>query len=284
MNGLSPTSPREPSHLPGNRMRIHLVLASAGIAFLTSCAGNTPAPKASAAEPLATWNGGSISQLRWENWKKSNNISTASATDQQKSFDDYLRTSLDARAAQDVGATKDSAKTKRWASITNRILTDLLRRDFISTQAGFPDSAILRWASTQDSLTKSLPLDTLRVKGGEALLLKNVKLDSVYQANKAEYKKHSVTYLPYDSVKSRVRESAYRTLLNNLVRDYTPNLRTKYGVKIVAATRPAIPADTLKTFWKSNTERWSSVATYRLSALGSKDSAALAKAVATAKT
>jgi tetratricopeptide (TPR) repeat protein len=265
-------------------MRIQLALASVGIAFLTSCAGHAPDPKASGPEPLASWNGGSIDQFQWENWKKSNNIASTNPTDLQKGFDEYLRNNLDARAALDAGAGKDSAKAKRWASITDRILTDLFRRDFITAQAGFPDTAIQRWASTQDSLTKRLPLDSLRTKGGEALLLKDVKLDSVYQANKSEYKKDSVTYLPYDSVKIRVRESAYHSKLDNLVRNYVQNLRTKYDVKIANIARPTVPDSVLKAYWKSNPDGWSSITTYRLSALGSKDSASLAKAVATVKT
>jgi len=265
-------------------MRIHLALASIGIAFLTSCAGHAPGPKASASEPLATWNGGSIDQSQWDNWKKSNNLATGDAKDQQKAFEEYVRNSLYAKAALDAGAAKDSAKGKRWASITDRILSDLYRRDFLSGQAGFPDSAIQRWASTQDSTTRRLPLDSLRLKGGEALLLQNIKLDSVYLATKDAYKKDSVTYLPYDSVKTRVRESTYQSMLSVLVRNNVADLRTKYAVKTPTYTPPAVADDTLKAYWKAHAENWSSVSTYRMSALGSKDSAALAKALSSVKT
>lgn len=265
-------------------MRTHPVLASVGIAFLTSCAGHAPATKASAQEHLATWNGGSIDQFQWDNWKKTNNIASADAKDQQKAFDEYLRNNLYAQAALDGGAAKDSAKAKRWASIVDRILSDLYRRDFLSVQAGFPDSAILRWASTQDSATKRLPLDSLRPKGAEALLLKNVKLDSAYQATKDMYKKDSVTYLPYDSVRSKVRENAYRGLLDNILRNSSTELRARYDVKMSSIVPPSTPDDTLKAYWKANPEGWSTLAVYRVSALGSKDSAALAKASAEART
>jgi tetratricopeptide (TPR) repeat protein len=265
-------------------MRIHPALAVSGIAFLTSCAGHAPVPNNMSSAPLATWNGGSIDQFRWDNWKKGANLAAADAHDQKKGFDEYLGNRLAAQAAMDAGVTKDSLKAKRWASIVDRILSDLLRRQYLTEQAGFPDSAIEKWASTQDSSVKRLPLDSLRARGGEALLLKGVDLDSVYKATKAEYKKDSIHYTPFDSVRTQVREDAYHTLLDNLVRDYLPNLRKKYKVELIPVQRPAVPVDTLKAYWKANAERWSTTPTYHLSALGSKDSAALAKAVVGAKT
>jgi hypothetical protein len=265
-------------------MRIHLALACTGIAFLTSCAGHSPDPKASGPEPLATWNGGSVDQFQWNNWKKSSNFTSTDAKEQQKAFDEYVRNSLYAKAAMDAGSAKDSSKAKRWASITDRILTDIYRRDFLGVQAGFTDSAILAWAATQDSATKSLPLDSLRRQGGEALLLKGIKLDSVYQATKDAYKKDSVTYLPYDSVKSRVRENTYQSFLSVKVHNFSADLRSKYDVKTPVYSAPAVADDSLKAYWKANPESWSTVAVYRMSALGAKDSATLAKAVAGVKT
>ncbi|HXP91636.1 MAG TPA: tetratricopeptide repeat protein [Fibrobacteria bacterium] len=234
--------------------------------------------------PLATWNGGNIDQFRWDNWKKNANLSAADAKDLKKGFDDYLGNRLAGQAAMDAGITKDSLKAKRWESIVDRILSDLLRREFLMVQAGFPDSAIRKWASTQDSAVQRLPFDTLRVRGGEALLLKGVDLDSVYKATKADYKKDSIHYAPFDSVRNRVRESAYHTLLDNLVRSYVPNLRKQYKVELISVKRPPTPVDTLKAYWKANAERWSTTTTYDLVALGSKDSTSLAKAVAGAKT
>ena len=265
-------------------MRIHPALAVCGVAFLTSCAGHAPAPSNTSSAPLATWNGGSVDQFRWDNWKKGANLGAADAQEQKKAFDEYLGNRLAGQAAADAGTTKDSLKAKRWSSIVDRILSDLLRREYIIGQSGFPDSAIRKWASTQDSTVNRLPFDSLRARGGEALLLKGVNLDSVYQANKANYKKDSTHYTPFDSVRVAVRELAYHSLLDNQARDFVPNLRKKYKVELVKTERPATPVDTLKAFWKSNADRWTTTPVYHLSALGSKDSASLAKAVVGAKT
>jgi hypothetical protein len=318
-------------------MRIVLVLAVAGTVILTSCAGkNATAPQAPAGPaPLASWTGGSIDQSRWDNYLKNAGVPpTADAKDREKAFNEFLRTNLEAQAARDGGVSADSSKAKRWASIVQRIEADFLRREFVGGQDGFSDSAIQKWAASQDSATRKLPLDTLRRRGGEALLLHGVKLDSVYKANLDQFRKEVPTTLPFDSVKARVRdlalagaknaadsaarttaakldsvykadaaqfrkdssvqlsfdsakvrvrEYALRIAQEKLMRDYLPGRREAYKVKTLAVTRPAIPDDTLKAYWKRTSERWSSTAVYHLSALGSKDSAKLAKALSGAK-
>jgi tetratricopeptide (TPR) repeat protein len=312
-------------------MRIYLAATVIGAAFLASCAGHPPATKVSRPQPLASWNGGSIDQSGWDSWKKNGNIPT-NPNDELAGFNDLVRVSLDAHAAADNGITSDPSKARRWASIVDRILSDVLRRDFISLQAGFTDSAILKWASSQDPATRKLPMDSLRAKGGKALLLAGINLDSVYDANKgqfthensvpvvpgwdsakiaqilskqpvgkvalgardsitvdslrklgaAPYKKITVQ-IPLDSVRARVQEIASATRLDRLGREYLPKLRESYGVKLVSIAPPAAPDDSLQTFWKANPTRWWNEPTYRLSALSSKDSASLAKAVAKTK-
>ena len=316
-------------------MRTVRVLAVAGIAILSSCAGkNATTPKASAVEPLASWNGGRIDKSRWDSFQKNNGVSaTADGDELERAFNDFVRVNLQAQAAKD-GGVADSTKLRRWNSIVQRIVSDFFRREYLVGQSGFSDSAILKWASTQDSSVRHQPLDTLRRLGGEALILKGVSLDSVYKANPGAFRKNIPSTLPYESVKPQVRELALAKAANaadsakaatpqrldsvykaNLslfrkdsfvvspfdsvkatvrdialrsrqeafLREFLPNQREAYHVAVQIPTRPSFPEDSLKLFWKQNPDRWSTPAMYRLSALGSRDSAKLAKAVAGAK-
>lgn len=262
-------------------MRIQrALLPFSAIVYLASCAGTPPEPPAS----VATWNGGSLSVNRWENWKTTSGAPAVTTKDQEKLFQDYTRYALDARAAEDLGLKSDSAKAKRWASIELRIVGDMLNRVFIGTQGGATDSAILHWASTQPPEIQALPIDSLRIRGGRELLVAGANLDSIYNANKSLFRKDSATYQPIDSVRSKLKDLAFQSRVGALSRDLVPNLRTKYGVKVLEPKRPPVPVDSLRAFWKQNADRWSGQAIYHFSALGSKDSASLAKDLTGAKT
>jgi len=54
-------------------------------------------------------------------------------------------------------------------------------------------------------------------------------------------------------------------------------------VTVTVVAPPAAPEDSLKAYWRAFADRWSTPAVYHLTALGSKDSAKLAKALAGAK-
>ena len=264
-------------------MRLSRIFLAAGtFSLLAACAGNPPVPPTVQTPPglLASWNKGMVDQTRWDNWKKGAGIAAQTpASEMPKLFADYIRYQLDAQAAADAGITQNKAKIDRWASIIDRILADKIRRDFMVPQQGFSDSAIQVWVLGQDSLVKKLPLDTLRSRGGRALALAGIKLDSVYKTNREAFRKDSVTYKPFDSVKTEVTEMYLRQRLEKAMREFIPNLQERYSMKLVAPVRPDPVEDSLKNFWQKNSDRWSSQPVYRLIALGSKDSAKLAKAL-----
>lgn len=268
-------------------MRLSGILFAAGTAsLLVACAGKSPAPSNGQAAPslLAAWSTGSIDQAGWDNWKKSAGIAPQTPESElPRIFTDYVRYQLDAQAALDAGVSGDKAKADRWASIVERILSDKVRRDILADQHGFTDAQIQKWVSEQDSTVRKLPADSLRARGARALALAGVKLDSVYQANKESFRKDSVNFRPFDSVKNEVTELFLRNRTEKLMRDFLPDLRTRYGVKLVTPVRPDPSADSLMGFWKNNPELWSTQPVYRLVALASKDSAKLAKALASVK-
>lgn len=268
-------------------MRLSGILFAAGTAsLLVACAGKSPAPSNGQSAPglLASWNNGSIDQVGWENWKKNAGIAPQTPESElPRIFTDYVRYQLDAQAAQDAGVSGDKAKADRWASIVERILSDKVRRDILGDQQGFTDAQIQKWVAEQDSNVRKLPQDSLRVRGAKALALAGVKLDSVYQANKESFRKDSASYRPFDSVKNEVTELYLRNRTEKQMRDFLPDLRTRYGVKLVTPVRPDPSADSLMAFWKNNPELWSTQPVYRLIALASKDSAKLAKALASVK-
>lgn len=268
-------------------MRLSGILFAAGTAsLLVACAGKSPAPSNGQSAPglLASWNTGSIDQAGWENWKKSAGIAPQTPeTELPRIFTDYVRYQLDAQAAVDAGVSGDKTKAERWASIVERILSDKIRRDILADQHGFTDAEIQKWVAAQDSVVRKLPQDSLRARGGRALALAGVKLDSVYQANKSSFQKDSANYRPFDSVKTELAELYLRNRTEKQMRDFLPDLRTRYGVKLVSPVRPDPSEDSLMAFWKNHADLWSSQPTYRLIALGSKDSAKLAKALASLK-
>ncbi len=268
-------------------MRLSGILFAAGTAsLLVACAGKSPAPSNGQSAPglLASWNTGSIDQAGWDNWKKSAGIAPQTPeTELPRIFTDYVRYQLDAQAAVDAGVSGDKTKADRWASIVDRILSDKVRRDILGGQHGFSDAEIQKWAAAQDSVVRKLPEDSLRARGGRALALSGAKLDSVYQANKESFKKDSVNFRPFDSVKNEVAELYLRNRTEKKMRDFLPDLRTRYGVKLVSPVRPDPSDDSLMSFWKNHSDLWSSQPVYRLVALGSKDSTKLAKALASIK-
>lgn len=268
-------------------MRLSGILFAAGTAsLLVACAGKSPAPSNGQSAPglLASWNTGSIDQAGWDNWKKNAGIAPQTPESElPRIFTDYVRYQLDAQAAKDAGVSGDKTKADRWASIVERILSDKVRRDILADQHGFSDAEIQKWVAAQDSTVRKLPQDSLRARGGRALALDGVKLDSVYQANKESFKKDSVDYRPFDSVKTEVADLYLRNRTEQKMRDFLPDLRTRYGVKLVSPVRPDPSTDSLMVFWKNNPDLWSTQPVYRLIALGSKDSAKLAKALASVK-
>lgn len=255
--------------------------------MLAACAGSSPAPSSNPAGTsnlLASWSEGKIEKSAWENWKKNTGLAPdAPAAEAGKMFNEYVRTQLDAQAAVDAGLPKLKAKADRWESITQRILADKVRRDYIGIQQGFTDSAINKWAAGQDSVVRKLPMDSLRARGGRALALSLYKLDSVYAANKESFKKDSTHYKPLDSVKAAVEDLALRSHAEALMSSFNPDLRTRYGIKVTPAKRPDPSEDTIKAYWNQGKERWMTPAVYDLVALGAKDSVKLAKAVAKVK-
>ena len=268
-------------------MRLSGILTAAGTAtFLVACAGKAPAPSQAPVAPglLASWKNGSVDQTGWENWMRNSGVPLQTpASEQPRMFTDYIRYQLDALAAADAGLTSDKAKSERWASIVERILSDKVRREFVAGQHGFSDSAITAWAAKQDSTVRKLPMDSLRARGGRSLALAGVKLDSMYKANKESFKKDSANYRPFDSVKAELESIYLQGHVEKMQRDLISDLRNRYGVKLLTPQRPEPPEDSLVAFWKRNPERWTSQPVYRLVALGSKDSAKLSKAVAGVK-
>ncbi|QQS04189.1 MAG: hypothetical protein IPK50_18135 [Fibrobacterota bacterium] len=259
-------------------MRLHRILPIAGLAFLASCAGNTPEPP----QALATWKGGLLTPERWSAWK-ANSAPPGTPQDEVRVFQDYLRTELDAKAAEELGLMSDSLKAKRWASIEKRIMMDMINREYLRKQYGIPDSAITAWVSKQKDSVKALPSDTLRARAAHAILLEGANLDSVYKANLASFRKDSTHTLPKDSVKSQLEEMVVQARGQERMSAFVPNLRTRYNVQLIKAQRPAVPRDTLLAYWKSNPEAWMTNTIYKLAALGSRDSAKLAKARAQVK-
>lgn len=255
--------------------------------MLAACAGNSPSPsnnQSTSPNLLASWSTGKIEKAAWENWKQSTGLSAQTPESElAKQFNEYVRMQLDGQAAIDAGLNKDKAKADRWASITERILADKLRRDFLTNQLGFTDSAIQKWAAGQDSTIRKLPMDSLRLRGGRALALVGIKLDSVYSHNKESFKIDSVHFKPIDSVKSMLEDLALRGRTEKLMATYVPDLRTRYDIKTVTPVRPEPNTDTLMRFWNANKDRWMTTATYRIVALGSKDSTKLAKALSGVK-
>ena len=259
-------------------MRLHRILPIAGLAFLASCAGKTPEPP----QALATWKGGMLTPERWSAWKATS-VQPGSQHDEIRAFQDYLRTELDAKAADDLGLTKDSAKAKRWASIEKRILMDMVNREYLRKQFGVSDSAISGWVLKQNDSIKALHIDTLRGRAARAILLAGANLDSVYKANISSFRKDSAHTQPLDSVKGQLEEMIVQSRAQERMSTFVPDLRARYNVQMLNPERPPVAKDSLLAFWKSSPESWSTSTIYKLTALGSRDSAKLAKALARVK-
>ncbi|HNY31477.1 MAG TPA: hypothetical protein PKO15_11375 [Fibrobacteria bacterium] len=259
-------------------MRLHRILSVAGLAILASCAGKAPeAPKA-----LATWNGGMLTPERWSAWK-ANSAPAGTPQDEVRAFNDYLRTELDAKAAEALSLTGDTAKIKRWASIEKRILMDMVNREYLRKQYGIPDSTISAWIAKQNDSIKSLPMDSLRARASYAILLAGANIDSAYKANLASFRKDSTHTRPLDSVRSEVEQMIIQTQVQHRMSSFTPDLRTRYKVELIKTERPPTPKDTLLAHWKANPESWSTSTIYKLAVLASRDSLKLAKALSKVK-
>jgi hypothetical protein len=194
-------------------------------------------------------------------------------------WNEYVRYGLEGLAARDAGLTRDSLRLRRWASIRERILMDRYYELVLRQQYGFSDLSLDSLVA-RDSSLRSLPADSARSLAARRLVLAAANLDSVYKADQANFRRKDSTLPPLDSVRARVEDIALGQKVQALSNQLEPRLRKEYKVEVAKLERPAIPEDSLMALYRKNADQWSGLPVYHLSALASKDSSALAKALA----
>lgn len=261
------------------------VLSIGALLTIAGCAGTTPKQTAGGLQPdeLATYAGGRVTKDDWAVWKKTSQIPTTIARDEEaRQFSEYLQFRIDSLAARDAGITKDSALQRRWLSVRQRILSERFRVDVLNEQFGVDDTAITKYLASHPEMA-TLPTDSARAKAVRAIALQGIKIDSVYETQKDMYKRDSVQ-LPLDSVREQIVMALLRERTDRLTRELPDMLRKLYKVEQIVPERPEPPLDTLKAMYKATANaRFSSPAIFHMRALGAKDSASLAKALAKVK-
>jgi len=264
----------------------NLALPIGALLTIAGCAGNSPKPTTDAGPKpgeLVTYLGGHITQTDWNAWKKTSQVPANVARDEEaRQFADYLRFRIDSLAARDAGLTKDSVLIQRWGSVRQRILAERYRADILDGQFGIDDTTVTRYLAGHPELA-TLPPDTARAKAVRTLALKGVNLDSVYALRKDSFKRDTVQ-LPLDSVRGQLEETVLREMVEQKTREFPDVARKLYKVETVTPPRPEPSPDSLLASYKATaSSRFGSPAIFHMKALGSKDSAKLAKAVASVK-
>jgi len=265
----------------------NLVLSVGALLAISGCAGSKPKqPETSGLKPdeLAVYTGGRITVDDWSDWKKTSQMPTPLAKDEEaRQFAEYLRARIDSLAARDQGITKDTNLLRRWQSIRQRIVAERYRVDILLEQFGVNDTAVARYLAAHPELA-SLPKDTAHAKAVRAIALKGVNIDSIYQARKENYRKDSVTILPLDSVRSTVELDYLRERADQLTREFPETARKLYKVTVKMPEAPEPPLDSLKYHYERlKRDMYSEPPIFHMSALAAKDSATLAKALAKVK-
>jgi hypothetical protein len=261
------------------------VLAGAVVLSLSGC-GTKPGPlppaqgaKALPSDVLAISGRDTLTMTRFETAARQAGVPARGNSAQTLAFwDEFVRYSLEAQAAQDAGLTRDSVRQRRWTSIRERIITDRYAQEIVQAQFGYRDGTLDSLIAKDSALAKA-PRDSARVQMARKLVLSTIKYDSVQKANIGLFRRPDSTIAPIDSSKSRIEALVFNQRSQMEMGALHEKLRSTYKVELPKVERPAVPNDSLEAFYRKNQDRWTGAPLYLLSALGSKDSAALRAAV-----
>jgi len=257
----------------------NLALPIGALLSIAGCAATSPKPQQGAvpkADELAVFQGGHITRAEWSNWKKTNRLTAATPEEEGRQFNEYLRFQLDAQAAITAGLTKDSLLNLRKASIRQRILAEHYRADVIDAQYGVDDTTVTRFLASHAQQFAGMSADSARQRAIRTLALRDVNIDSVFQARKATFGDK-----PLDSVRTELENSVLREKSEIRTREFPDLARKLYKVEIQTPPRPEPSEDSLKALYKAiASAQFGSPAIFHMKALGARDSASLAKALA----
>lgn len=264
----------------------NLALPIGALLTIAGCAGTSPKPQAEGAlkpDELVTYAGGRITVDDWESWKKTSQMpATVSKDEAARQFGEYLKFRIDSLAARDAGLTKDTVLAQRWLSVRKRIIAERYRADVLDAQFGIEDTTLDRHLAAHPELA-ALPADSARLKAARSLALAKVNLDSVYTVRKDSYRRDTVQ-LPLDSVRTQLENDVLREMVETRTREFPDVARKLYKVESVVPQRPEPSDAALKAVYDAQAaNRWTAPAIFHMKALGSKDSAKLAKAIAKVK-
>jgi tetratricopeptide (TPR) repeat protein len=264
----------------------NLALPIGALLTIAGCAGNSPKPQAEGAmkpDELVTYTGGSITTDDWDSWKKTSQMPAAASRDEAaRLFGEYLKFRIDSLAARDAGITKDTALVQRWLSVRKRIVAERYRADVLDAQFGIDDTAISKHLAAHPELS-ALPADSARLKAARTLALAKVNIDSAYTVRKDSYRRDTVQ-LPLDSIRTQLENDVLREMVETRTRDFPDMGRKLYKVESVVPQRPEPTDAALKAVYDAQAAtRYAAPAIFHMKALGSKDSAKLAKAIAKVK-
>jgi TolA-binding protein len=262
-----------------------IAVAGTFAAALLGCAPKSaPLPPASrettlSPEVLAVASNDTLTRARFEMACKQANVAPSGNSAQTLAFwDEYVRYNLESKAAAENAAVRDSSRVRRWASIRERILTDHYTQAIANEQFGYTDNA-LDSLIAKDSVLRRQPKDSARIQLARKLVLKNVKIDSIYAANRASFKRPDSSIAPLDSVRASIEQGILSQKGQESASGANEKLRTDFKVEISKVERPAVANDVIEAFYKKNRDRWTGTVIYHLSALSSKDSSALRQSV-----
>lgn len=257
----------------------NIALPIGALLSIAGCAATSPKPEQGASikqDELASFQGGRITRTDWANWKKVNNLAAAGPEEEGRQFNEYLRFQLDALAATDAGLTKDSSLHKRRASVRQRILAEHYRADIIEAQYGVDDTTVTRFLASRTTQYATMPPDSARKHAIRTLALRGIRIDSVFEARKSTFGDK-----PLDSVRVELENTILREKSEARTREFPEVARKLYQIEVVNPVRPAPPEDSLKALYKASASTvYASPAIFHLKALGARDSASLAKAIA----
>lgn len=264
----------------------NLALPIGALLTIAGCAGTSPKPQTDGAmkpDELVTYTGGRITIEDWDSWKKTSQMpATASRDEAARQFGEYLKFRIDSLAARDAGITKDSILAQRWLSVRKRIVAERYRADVLDAQFGIDDTAIARHIAKTPDLA-SLPADSARTKAARTLALASINIDSAYAARKESFRRDTVQ-LPLDSVRTQLENDLLREKVESRTREFPDIARALYKVESVVPQRPEPTDSVLKGIYQAQAAtRYAAPAIFHMKALGSKDSAKLAKAIAKVK-
>ena len=268
-----------------NAGRITLVSAIA-VVGLSGC-GSKPSPlpptqvsTSLSPDVYAILNGDTLTKERFDRACVQASVPSDSNNPQRLEFwNEFVRYALEVQAARESGLTRDSLRVRRWGSIRERILMDRYFELVVRSQYGYTD-IVLDSLVARDSTLRKLPIDSARITMAKRLVLGSIKIDSVYKANQAAFRRKDSTILPLDSVRARIEGGLLGQKAQAVTNELDSRLRKEYKIEVAKLERPAVSKDTLEALYRKNPDQWTGLPVYTLSALASKDSAALAKVLA----